>query len=260
MGELLLVAALAIGLLMLATWVLSVVVNDASIVDIVWGFGFVLATGVAYLSSPIDTTTDRSLLMLVMVGVWGLRLSGYLAWRNIGEGEDRRYQQMRRKSRDSFWLVSLYKVFGLQAVLMWVVAVPAVVIHAVDEPLYWLDLVGVGVWAVGLFFETVGDIQMTRFKAQPDSKGEVMDRGLWRYTRHPNYFGDFCVWWGIYVVAAAGGAWWAIFSPLVMSALLMRYSGVGPLEKTITRRRPGYEEYSARTNGFFPGPPKKTAA
>ena len=256
MGELLLVAALAIGLLMLATWIVSVIVNDASIVDIVWGLGFVVATGVAYLSSPIDAMTDRSLLMLLMVGVWGLRLSAYLAWRNIGKGEDRRYQQMRKKSPDSFWLVSLYQVFGLQAILMWTVAVPAVVVHAIDEPLYWLDFVGLGIWAVGLFFETVGDTQLARFKARPDSKGRVMDRGLWRYTRHPNYFGDFCVWWGIYVVAAAGGAWWTIISPLVMSALLVRYSGAGLLEKTIGRRRPGYEEYVERTNAFFPGPPR----
>lgn len=256
MGELLLVAGLVIGLLMLATWIVSVIVNDASIVDIVWGLGFVLATGVAYLSSPIDTMTDRSLLMLLMVGVWGLRLSGYLAWRNIGKGEDRRYQQMRKKSPDSFWLVSLYEVFGLQAILMWTVAVPAVVVHAIDDPLSWLDFVGLGIWAIGLFFETVGDIQLARFQARPDSKGKVMDRGLWRYTRHPNYFGDFCVWWGIYVVAAAGGAWWTIFSPLVMSALLVRYSGAGLLEKTIRRRRPGYEEYIERTNAFFPGPPR----
>lgn len=256
MGDLLLVAALAIGLLMLATWIVSVIVNDASIVDIVWGLGFVVATVVAYLSSPIDTTTDRSLLMLFMVGLWGLRLSIYLAWRNIGSGEDRRYRAMRKKSPDSFWMVSLYKVFGLQAVLMWVVAVPAIVVHAIDRSLYWLDFVGLGIWAVGLFFETVGDVQLARFKARPDSKGKLMDRGLWRYTRHPNYFGDFCVWWGIYIVAAAGGAWWTIFSPLVMSVLLMKYSGVGPLEKTITKRRPGYEEYVERTNAFFPGPPK----
>lgn len=259
MGELLLVAALAIGLLMLATWLVSVIVNDASIVDIVWGLGFVLATGVAYLSSPIDTITDRSLLMLIMVGIWGLRLSGYLAWRNIGKGEDRRYQQMRKKSPDSFWLVSLYKVFGIQAILMWIVAVPAVVVHAIDEPLYWLDFVGLSVWVVGFFFETVGDIQLARFKSQPDSRGKVMDRGLWRYTRHPNYFGDFCVWWGVFVVAAAAGAWWTVFSPILMSALLMRYSGVGLLEKTIGRRRPGYEEYAKKTNAFFPGPPRDTS-
>ena len=205
---------------------------------------------------PIDAPTDRSLLMLVLVTIWGLRLTGYLAWRNIGKGEDRRYQQMRKKSPDNFWLVSLFQVFGLQAVLMWVVAIPAVVTHASDSSLWWLDWVGVAIWVVGVTFETVGDIQMARFKSRPDSKGKVMDRGLWQYTRHPNYFGDFCVWWGLYLIAAAGGAWWSIVSPLVMSALLIRYSGAGLLEKTITRRRPEYEEYMRTTNAFFPGKPR----
>jgi steroid 5-alpha reductase family enzyme len=256
MADPLLIAALAIGLLMLVTWVISVVVNDASIVDIVWGLGFAIATGAAYLATRIDTATDRAILMLAMVVVWGLRLSIYLAWRNLGKGEDRRYQAMRRKSPDTFWIISLFKVFGLQAILMWVVAVPAVVTMAAETGLWWLDWIGVVLWAVGLFFETTGDIQLARFKATSDSKGKVMDRGLWRYTRHPNYFGDFCVWWGIYLVAAAGGAWWTIFSPLLMTALLMKYSGAGLLEKTITRRRPEYAEYMDRTNAFFPGPPK----
>ena len=255
MNDLLLIAALTIGLLMLITWVVSVVIDDASIVDIVWGLGFVLATWSTYLFGDVEANA-RVVLILVLVSVWGLRLTGYLAWRNIGKGEDRRYQQMRKKGPDSFWLVSLWKVFGLQAVIMWVVSVPAVVTLGSDTALWWLDYIGVAVWAVGLFFETVGDLQLARFKAKPGSKGQVMDGGLWRYTRHPNYFGDFCVWWGIYLVAAAGGAWWAIFSPLAMSALLMKYSGVGLLEKTITRRRPGYDEYVRRTNTFFPGPPK----
>ncbi len=228
MAELLAISALTIALLMLATWVVSVIVDDASIVDIVWGFGFVAAIWAVYLIADIDTT-DRSLLMLGMVTVWGLRLTGYLAWRNTGKGEDRRYQEMRKKNPDSFWLRSLYKVFGVQALIMWTVAVPAVVTIGSEGSLFWLDYLGAAVWLVGVLFETIGDFQLARFKSKPDSKGKVMDRGLWRYTRHPNYFGDFCVWWGIYLVAAAGGVWWAVFSPIVMSALLMRYSGVGLL-------------------------------
>jgi steroid 5-alpha reductase family enzyme len=254
--DLLITAAVAIGILMLLTWVVSVVVDDASIVDIIWGFGFVVATWAAFIAAP--ETTDRGLFVAILVTVWGLRLTGYLAWRNIGKGEDKRYQQMRKRNPDSFWIVSLYKVFGLQAVLMWIVAVPAVVSQVSEGSLFWLDFAGAGLWLIGVFFETVGDIQLARFKARPDSKGKVMDRGLWRYTRHPNYFGDFCVWWGIYLVAAAGGAWWAVFSPIVMSALLIRYSGAGLLEKTITKRRPGYEEYVEKTNAFFPGPPKRS--
>jgi steroid 5-alpha reductase family enzyme len=259
MADLVLIAALAIAILMLATWVVSVIVNDVSIVDIVWGFGFVVASWAAYLFGPLDTLADRPLLILVLVTVWGLRLTGYLAWRNIGRSEDRRYQQMRKKSPDAFWIISLFKVFGLQAVLMWVVAVPPVVTQASDGPLYWLDFVGVGLFAVGLFFESFGDFQLARFRTRPDSKSGVMDSGLWRYTRHPNYFGDFCVWWGLYLVALAGGAWWAIFSPIVMSFLLIRVSGVLLLEKSISRRRPGYEAYVERTNAFFPGPPKRRA-
>lgn len=259
MADLLTISALTIAILMLATWVVSVVVDDASIVDIVWGLGFVITIWAVYLLGPVDTSASRPVLMLILVTVWGLRLTGYLAWRNIGKGEDRRYQQMRKKNPDSFWLTSLFTVFGLQAVIMWVVAVPAVMAQGSEDPLFWLDYAGALVWLVGLFFETVGDFQLARFKSRPDSKGKVMDQGLWQYTRHPNYFGDFCVWWGIYLIAAAGGAWWTVFSPLVMSVLLMRYSGVGLLEKTITRRRPQYEEYIRTTNAFFPGPRREQA-
>ena len=257
MSDLLTISAVAIAILMLVTWVVSVIVDDASVVDIVWGLGFVVATWAAYFASPVDTTTDRSLLILILVTVWGLRLTGYLAWRHVGKGEDRRYQQMRKKSPDSFWLTSLFTVFALQAVLMWIVAVPAVVTQGSEGTLFWPDYMGAGIWLVGLFFETVGDLQLARFKSRPDSKGRVLHRGLWRYTRHPNYFGDFCVWWGIYLVALAGGSWWAVFSPLVMTALLTRFSGVGVLERTITRRRPEYEEYIRTTNVFFPGPARQ---
>ncbi|MFZ0015677.1 MAG: DUF1295 domain-containing protein [Acidimicrobiia bacterium] len=256
MAELLSTAAIVIAGLMLVTWLVSVLIDDASIVDIVWGLGFVIVVWATLPASPVDTITDRAVLMTALVTIWGLRLTGYLAWRNIGKGEDRRYRQMRKKSPDSFWITSLYKVFGLQALIMWVVAMPAVATWSSDSPLTWLDFLGAGLWLVGMIFETVGDIQLARFKGRPESAGKVMDRGLWRYTRHPNYFGDFCVWWGIYLVAAAGGAWWTILSPVVMSALLIRYSGAGLLEKTITRRRPEYAEYMRVTNAFFPGRPK----
>ena len=161
-----------------------------------------------------------------------------------------------RAARALFWLVSLFKVFLLQGVLMWVISVPVTITQTATTDLFWLDYAGLAVWLVGLFFEAVGDLQLASFKARPDSKGRVMDRGLWRYTRHPNYFGDFAVWWGHYLVALAGGGWWTIFSPLVMSTLLLRVSGVAMLEKTIGVRRPEYEEYAARTNTFFPGPPR----
>lgn len=256
MGDLLIWAGVAIGALMILTWIVSLIVSDASIVDMIWGFGFVVATWTAAMAA--GEVTGRGLLIAILISVWGLRLTGYLVWRNLGKPEDYRYQEMREKNPGSFWIISLFKVFLLQGVLMWLVAVPAVVTQGSEPGLFWLDYVGVAMWVVGLFFETVGDYQLARFKARPDSKGKVMDQGLWRYTRHPNYFGDFMVWWGHYLVALAGGAWWSIFSPVIMSVLLMRVSGAGLLEKTIEDRRPKYAEYIRTTNAFFPGPPKKT--
>ena len=257
MAELLTTSAWAIAILMLTTWVVSVLINAASIVDMVWGLGFVVAGWAAFLVNSVEMT-DRTLLVLVVVTLWGLRLTAHLAWRGLGTGEDRRYQQMRRKNPDSFWLTSLFTVFIVQALVMWVVAVPPVVTLGSEPPLFWLDYLGAGLWLIGVVVETVSDRQLARFMRKPESKGQVMDRGLWRYSRHPNYFGDFCVWWGIYLMAAAAGLWWTVFAPIVMSVLLIRFSGVGLIEKTITRRRPGYEEYISTTNSFFPGPPKKT--
>ncbi len=253
MVDLLLVAGLVVLTLMVVVWLISVLLNDASIVDMVWGFGFVLVAWVTYLLS--DSTGPRSLLMALLVTVWGLRLSGYLVWRNFGEDEDKRYQKIRAKSPESFWWKSLFTVFLLQGVLMWVISIPVVAAQTSGSGLIWLDFLAIAIWGVGILFESVGDYQLARFKARPGSEDEVMDSGLWRYTRHPNYFGDFCVWWGHYLVAVAAGGWWTLFSPLVMSFLLMRFSGVTLLEKTITSRRPGYADYVARTNTFFPGPP-----
>ncbi|HEX6146149.1 MAG TPA: DUF1295 domain-containing protein [Acidimicrobiia bacterium] len=255
MGDLLIVSALVLAALMVVVWLVSLLVRDASIVDMIWGLGFVIVAWATYLQAADPSW--RGLLLTAMVTVWGLRLSGYLIWRNLGKPEDFRYREMREKSPHRFWLTSLFRVFLVQGALIWVISVPIVVSQTGDTDLYWLDYLGVLVWGIGLLFETVGDIQLARFKTRPDSKGKVMDRGLWRYTRHPNYFGDFSVWWGHYLVAAAGGAWWTIFSPLVMSSLLLRVSGVALLEKSISKRRPEYEDYARRTNAFFPGPPKR---
>lgn len=256
-ADVLLASAAAVAVLMVSMWIVSVLVKDASIVDIVWGLGFVVVAATAL---AVGEGWDvRRQLLAVLVAIWGLRLSGYLAWRNLGHGEDYRYQAMRKRWGDRFWLVSLVQVFLLQGVLMWIVSLPVQLAATEAEPGDFgpLAYVGVALWFVGLLFETLGDAQLARFKADPANSGQVMDQGLWRYTRHPNYFGDFCVWWGIFLVAAeTTAARWGIVGPVLMSFLLLRVSGVAMLEKTIGKRRPGYEAYVARTSAFFPRPPK----
>jgi Predicted membrane protein len=193
-----------------------------------------------------------------MVTVWGLRLSGYLAWRKRGAPEDFRYQAMRRHYGERSGIVSLVTVFALQGVLMWIVSLPAQLGQVSMEPDFGVvAFAGIALWLVGVAFETVGDAQLARFKADPSSAGQVMDRGLWRYTRHPNYFGDACVWWGIALVAAETGIGAiGLAGAVVMSVLLVRVSGVAMLEKSMAKRRPGYPDYIAHTSAFIPRPPR----
>lgn len=253
-------SAAAVALLMLTMWLVSLLLKDASIVDIIWGFGFVV---IAVTSAALGQGfTDRRYILLSLVAVWGLRLTGYLAWRNLGHGEDYRYVAMRKHWGARFWWVSFFQVFLLQGVLMLVVSLPVQLAVTASEPAKFglAAYVGTALWFVGLLFETIGDAQLARFKLDKDNKGKVMDQGLWRFTRHPNYFGDFCVWWGIFLIAAeAPVARWGVIGPLVMSFLLLRVSGVAMLEKTIGKRRPGYAEYVQRTSAFFPRPPKRVA-
>lgn len=244
-------------------WLVSLVLRDASIVDPCWGPGFAL---VAWLSlwqkQPVGVL---GWLLVVLVSLWGMRLGLFLAWRNFGKGEDRRYTAMRDKHGRRFAWVSLFTVFLLQAVLLWIIAMPiqSGIFRASEQPgslsaiQVWTAGAGLLVWGLGFAFESVGDWQMARFRADPANRGQVMDRGLWGWTRHPNYFGDFCVWWGYYLVATAAGSAWTVFSPLLMSWLLLRVSGVTLLEKDIGQRRPGYADYVRRTSSFFPWPPGK---
>ncbi len=251
-----LLSAAGIVALMFLVWLVSLRLEDASIVDPVWPLGFVLVAWISFLVGEGEPA--RQWLLAILVTVWGLRLSGYLFSRNLGEPEDYRYQAMRRKHGERFPLVSLYTVFGLQGLLMFVVSLPVQVGMSVAAPLGIFDILGVIAWVVGFFFESVGDAQLARFKANPDNQGKVMDQGLWRYTRHPNYFGDFMVWWGHFFIGASVGweGWLTIVGPIVMSTLLMRISGAKLLEKGLKKRRQGYEEYIARTSGFFPRPPR----
>jgi steroid 5-alpha reductase family enzyme len=235
------------------TWLASVPLRNVTIVDTLWSLMFVIAA-FAYAASttPLE---PRAQLLLVLVTIWGLRLALYLGRRTFGHEEDRRYQNIRKRNEPGFTWKSLYLVFGLQALLAWVISLPLLGGIAGDSStLGWLDYAGVALWLVGLYFEAVGDWQLTRFKANPANSGQVMDQGLWGLTRHPNYFGDFCVWWGFGLIALSAGAWWALLGPALMSVLLLRVSGVTLLERDIGRRRPGYAEYIRRTNAFFPGP------
>jgi steroid 5-alpha reductase family enzyme len=244
----------ALGVVALLGWLWSLVRRDVSGVDSLWSLMFVVAGGVYVLRT--EAPGPRAVPVLVLVAVWALRLSAYITWRNHGQGEDRRYQEIRRRNEPNFALKSLFIVFGFQALLAWVVSLPLLATARGQAPWGALDAVGLVVFGVGLFFETVGDLQLARFKADPANRGLVMDRGLWRYTRHPNYFGDFCVWWGLFLLGAGAGGFFGLVSPLVMSVLLLRVSGVALLEKNIAERRPRYAEYVRKTSAFFPLPPR----
>ncbi len=250
--------ALVAVVLMAGCWLVSLPKRDASIVDPLWPMVFVGAAWSLWLWGD-GAGGDRAQLMLVMVSVWGLRLGVHLGARKWGEPEDYRYRALRRRLQP-FWLWSLPVVFILQGGLAVVVSLPlqAVLADPEPSPLGWLDWAGAAVWAVGLAFESASDEQLRRFTADGANHRRVMDRGLWRYSRHPNYFGDSVAWWGIGVVAAAAGAWWTLVGPLVMTVLLLKVSGVAVLERTIGKRRPGYAEYAARTSTFVPMPPRRT--
>jgi steroid 5-alpha reductase family enzyme len=257
MADAMLVAAITILCIMVATWLLSLILKNASIVDIVWGLGFAITSWV--LAITIDGDSTRQILLAVMVGSWGLRLGGYLAKRNIGHGEDWRYKAMRKKKGARFGLISLVTVFGLQGVLMWVVSLPVMFGNSDATPgVGPLAVIGVMVWAVGLSFEAVGDWQLVQFKKDPNNAGKVMQTGLWSLTRHPNYFGDALLWWGIGIVGAETGSGVIGFiGPVVMTVFLLRVSGVPMLERSLMKRREGYAEYAARTSAFIPRPPKR---
>lgn len=239
-------------------WLVSVWRGDASIVDPFWGTGFILlAFFYAFLT---DGPVPRRWLILILVTAWGLRLSLYLLWRNWGQGEDYRYRQFRQNAGpERYWWVSFFQVFLLQGTLLWLVSAP--LLGALTTPGYpelrWLDYLGLGVWIIGFIFEAGADWQLARFKADPRNQGKLLTDGLWRYTRHPNYFGDAAVWWGFGLISLSAGAPWAALGALLMTFLLLRVSGVALLERSLKKKKPGYEAYSRRTSAFFPWPPKE---
>lgn len=239
-------------LLALLAWGASIRQRDASLVDRVWSW-LVMAPVLA-LAAQSHALDSRGLAMLGLGLLWAARLSLFITWRNWGHGEDRRYAAIRQRNEPGFALKSLYLVFGLQAVLGCIVALPMLAGLGDSRPLSWLDGLGAALALAGIGCEALADAQLARFRGDERNRGRVMDQGLWRYSRHPNYFGEACVWWGLWLLAPT---WWTLVSPLLMSFLLLRVSGVALLEQDIADRRPEYARYLATTNAFFPGPPRK---
>lgn len=240
--------------LALAAWAVATARRNVGLVDVAWPLFFL--AGALVFAAVAPPPGARTWLVLALVAAWSLRLATHLAARNWNAPEDHRYREIRARNEPGFAWKSLYLVFGLQAVLAWIIAAPLAAALASPAPLGPLDVLGAVIAAVGIAFETIGDAELARFKADRANAGRVMDRGLWRYTRHPNYFGEFCLWWGFYAIALGAGGAWTVFSPLAMTFLLLRVSGVALLEKDIAERRPAYRDYVRRTNAFFPGPPK----
>ncbi|MEO8308778.1 MAG: DUF1295 domain-containing protein [Pseudomonadota bacterium] len=240
----------------LIAWAVASLRRNAGLVDIFWSL-FILVAAFCWYHAHAGHTA-RAIWVLALATMWALRLAGYLALRNWNAGEDHRYQAIRARNQPGFVWKSLYLVFGLQAILALIVALPLQAAIAAEQPLHVLDVLGAMLVLAGTLTESMADAQLDAFRATATNRGRVLDSGLWRYSRHPNYFGEFCVWWGFFLMALSTGAWWTVFSPLLMSALLLRVSGVTLLEKTIADRRPGYGGYVARTNAFFPGPRKSS--
>jgi steroid 5-alpha reductase family enzyme len=239
-------------------WLVSVLLKNVSIVDLFWGFGFVLSAGVyAFYSVDIGT---RGFLVLVLVTIWGIRLSGYLTWRNSGKGEDFRYREFRRQYGEKrYWWISYFQTFLLQGVLMWLISAPllgAIKGHGGDE-ISMIDFIGLALWIIGFVFETGGDWQLAKFKSNPANRGSVLNSGFWRYTRHPNYFGDAAVWWGFGLFSISSGNYLPALGSLLMTALIIKVSGVYLLEKTLKTDKPGYASYIRQTSAFIPWFPKK---
>ena len=246
---------LAVLVLMAVTAVVGARQGRVSVVDTTWGLGFVVVALVAALVG--DGTGWRRLALVLVVAVWGLRLAWHVTRRNAGKGEDPRYEEMLAKEEGNATWVAIRKVYLVQGAAVWFVSLPIQVSAAAGPGITAVAVVGLLVWAVGLAFEAVGDAQLRAFKADSSNKGKVMDRGLWSWTRHPNYFGDSCVWWGIYLVSAS--AWpgvLTVLSPVVMTYFLVFATGARLLEKHMGER-PGYAEYRQRTSYFLPRPPRK---
>lgn len=247
-------ALMAIALFALSGWILSLATRHYSHVDSMWSlFMAITAYTTAIFTQDLSV---RALIVLTAVTLWALRLSLFLTWRNWGK-EDHRYDTIRQNNEPYFWFKSLYIIFGFQAVLAWVISYPLHAAIASTQSLQWLDIAAGLLFALGFYWEVVADWQLMRFRASPQHQSAVLDTGLWRYSRHPNYFGECLIWWGFCLFGVASGDYWAWLSPVIMTLLLLKVSGVSLMEQTIHSRRPGYANYVEHTNAFIPGLPKK---
>lgn len=247
----------AVAGFMSAGWLISLLLKNAAIADALWGLGFVLVAWLTFFQA--DGFFQRKLLLALLVTIWGLRLFLHIAARSRGKGEDPRYASWRAQYGQRFWLVSLYKVFLIQALFLWVIAIGVQYGQVAETParLTWLDAAGLGLWLAGIIIESVADYQLKRFLENPENRGRVMNRGLWRYSRHPNYFGESLVWWGIFViVVSAPWGFLTIVSPVVITYTLLRLTGVTLMEQTEFSDNPEYQAYIRRTSAFVPWFPK----
>jgi len=244
--------------MMTALWLVSIFIKNVSIVDLFWGLGFVLSA--AFYFSFTEGFELRKIILISLVSVWGLRLSLYLAWRNAGKGEDFRYREFRKKYGEKrYWWFSFFQTFLLQGILMWLISAPLLgaQFSAQNTNLNWLDFLGIAFWIIGFIFEAGGDYQLAKFKSNPENKGKVLNTGFWKYTRHPNYFGDSAVWWGFGLICLASGSYWPVLGSILMTALIIKVSGVALLEKSLDETKPAYKEYVKKTSAFIPWFPKK---
>jgi steroid 5-alpha reductase family enzyme len=243
--------------LMTLVWLLSLALKNASIVDIFWGIGFILIAWIGFSLTPQGYLPRRQMIA-ILVTIWGWRLALHIGIRNWGQPEDFRYAKWRQENGQRWWWFSFFQVFLLQGVLMWIISTPLLAAQTSGFPaiLTPLDMIGALIWSIGFLIETIGDLQLTYFRSDPSNHRKILTTGLWKYTRHPNYFGEAVLWWGYYVIALAAGSWWTIFAPILMTYLLLKVSGVAMLEKAM-KTKPGYENYMRTTNAFIPWFPRK---
>lgn len=251
-------ALLVIMIMMSVLWIFSVIFKNVSIVDPFWGPGFVLAAGFYFLNT--GGLESRKIILMILVSLWGLRLSGYLTWRNRGKGEDFRYKEFRRKYGEKrYWWISFFQTFMLQGILMWLISAPLLgaQYYGHDKNLGIFDFAGILFWITGIIFEAGGDLQLSRFKSNPQNKGKVLSTGFWHYTRHPNYFGDSSVWWGYGLICLGAGSYFPVLGSILMTLLIIKVSGVALLEKSLMDQKPQYSDYIEKTSSFLPWFPKK---